>query len=121
VHTALKAATPCGAPSAAVNGAQFAEPIWLAKTIGDEQVADSCAVYHTPLVGAGIAPWAQVLVSLKLEPPAEVQPGENAEQEDVGKKKVPSTPCREEQVLSEKQQVPELYAPLEGPEEALGA
>lgn len=100
---------------------QFAEPIWLAETIGDEQVADVCAVYHTPLVGAGIAPWAQALVSLKLEPPAEVQPGENPEQEDAGKKEVPPTPCRELQVLSEKQQVLEMYAPVEGPEEALGA
>ncbi len=78
-------------------------------------------MYHTPLVGAGIAPWVQVLVSLKLEPPAEVQPGINPEQEDVGKKEVVSTPpCREEQVLSEKQQVLEVYAPAEGPEEALG-
>jgi hypothetical protein len=74
-------------------------------------------VYHTPLVGAGIAPWAQALVSLKLEPPAEVQPGVNPEQEDVGKKVVLSTPCREVQVLSEKQQVLEMYAPVEGPEE----
>ena len=81
-------------------------------------------MYHTPLVGAGIAPWVQVLASLKLEPPepsTEVQPGINPEQEDVGKKKVVSTPpCREEQVLSEKQQVLEVYAPAEGPEEALG-
>ena len=56
----------------------------MALAIGDEQVADSCAVNHTPLVGAGIVPWAQVLVSLKLEPPAKVQPGENPEQEDAG-------------------------------------
>ncbi len=78
-------------------------------------------MYHTPLVGAGIAPWAQALMSLKLEPPAEVQPGVNPEQEDAGKKEMLSTPCRELQVLSEKQQVLEMYAPVEGPEEALGA
>ena len=80
-----------------------------------------CAVNHTPLVGAGIAPWAQALVSLKLEPPAGAQPGAKPEQEGAGKKKALSTPCRAEQALSEKQQVPEWYAPVGRPAEAEAA
>ena len=77
---------------------------------------------QNPLEGAGISPRAQVLVSVKLAPPpVGVQPGVNPEQEEVGEKKVFVKPCSEEQVLSEKQHVPELCALMNGSEEGEGA
>ena len=80
-----------------------------------------CAVNQSPLVGAGITPWVQLLVSMKLPPPLEVQPGVNPEQEGAREKKGLVKPCLKEQVLSEKQQVPELYAPKNGSIEGEGA
>ena len=76
--------------------------------IGGEQVEDVCIVNQNPLEGVGISPRAQVLVSVKLAPPpVGVQPGVNPEQEEVKEKNVFVKPCSEEQVLSEKQHVPE--------------
>ncbi len=90
--------------------------------IGGEQVEDECIVNQNPLEGVGISPRAQVLVSAKLVPPPEgVQPGVNPEQEEVGEKKVLVKPCSEEQVLSEKQHVPELYALKDGSKGGEGA